>query len=179
MPVYLRALNEEIQKAVPRHLQGSPEQMLLLQRTYASKVFSDRDVYDNADIDTVRQAFHDWKVSLGLPTMDLPIRLKFCLLIDDGCLATLAFVTDQSASVETQAEFSAVRVIIIEEDHPQKDKHTELWPDSYPGWIAVSLAALVELYVALDRQKRLLDYYKKDEMYKGNGEWVPIRRPSL
>ncbi|KAJ9293825.1 hypothetical protein DTO271G3_7452 [Paecilomyces variotii] len=178
-PIYLRALNEEIQKAVPKHLQGSPEQMLLLQRTYSSKVFSDRNMYDNADIETVRQAFHDWKVSLGLPAMDLPIRLKFCLMIDDGCLATLAAVTDQASSVETQAEFGAVRIIIVEEEFPQKEKHGVSPPPEYPGWVAVSLAALVEVYCALDRDKSLSDYYRKNQLYKGNGEWVPIRKPSL
>ncbi|KAJ9199355.1 hypothetical protein DTO164E3_4667 [Paecilomyces variotii] len=178
-PIYLRALNEEIQRAVPKHLQGSPEQMLLLQRTYSSKVFSDKNMYDNADVETVRQAFHDWKVSLGLPAMDLPIRLKFCLMIDDGCLATLAAVTDQASSVETQAEFGAVRIIIVEEEYPQKEKQGASPPPEYPGWVAVSLAALVEVYSDLDRDKSLSDFYRKNQLYKGNGEWVPVRKPSL
>jgi hypothetical protein len=162
-PLFLRALNDEVRKGLPI-LDGTPDQRAMLERTYASKVFTSSVLYDSADQNTVREAFRDWKLSLALPRMNLPVRLKMCLMVDDACLADFTRVLDTSASVEGQSDFSDCRVIVIESLYPQET--TDFDGQSYPGWTTVTLSSLMEVYAGLQDQ-RLSAFYEGGRVFKG------------
>ncbi|KAL1962560.1 hypothetical protein VTN77DRAFT_9435 [Rasamsonia byssochlamydoides] len=168
-PLFLRALNDEVRKSLPI-LDGTPDQRAMLERTYASKVFTSSLLYANADQDTVREAFRDWKLSLDLPRMNLPVRLRMCLMVDDACLADFTRVLDTSASVEGQSDFSGCRIIAIESLYPQEQ--TDFSPGdnpSYRGWTTVTLSSLMEVYTGLQHQ-RLSAFYQDGRIFKGSEE---------
>ncbi|KAH1620398.1 hypothetical protein KXX16_001609 [Aspergillus fumigatus] len=147
IPIFLRALNEEIQKALSRCLSGSPEQIRLLETTYASKVFNSQEGYDGLDEETVRESFHDWKVALALPAIELPVRLRMCLMIDEGVLSRLTTTVDMSSMVEEDADYSSCPVKVIEENFPDVHRRdSKPTKDDYPGWTKVALSAIVEVY---------------------------------
>ncbi|KAH3067307.1 hypothetical protein KXV27_004258 [Aspergillus fumigatus] len=147
IPIFLRALNEEIHKALSRCLSGSPEQIRLLETTYASKVFNSQEGYDGLDEETVRESFHDWKVALALPAIELPVRLRMCLMIDEGVLSRLTTTVDMSSMVEEDADYSSCPVKVIEENFPDVHRRdSKPTKEDYPGWTKVALSAIVEVY---------------------------------
>ncbi|KAG2420948.1 hypothetical protein HFD88_000562 [Aspergillus terreus] len=127
LPLFLRALNEAIQTALHR-LPGTREEIHLLEKTYASKVFSAQDQYRDVGEDVIRQIFHDWKVSLALPSIELPVRLRLCLIVDDAVLASFAKQVDLAAKEGQDAHTSACPIKVLEENFP--DSHRR---DSNPA----------------------------------------------
>ncbi|KAL1983318.1 hypothetical protein VTN96DRAFT_10459 [Rasamsonia emersonii] len=168
-PLFLRALNDEVRKGLPI-LDGTPEQRAMLERTYASKVFTSSVLYADADQDTIREAFRDWKLSLSLPRMNLPVRLRMCLMVDDACLADFTRVLDTSASAEDQSDFSGCRIIAVESLYPQElSDFSQETDSSYPGWTTVTLSSLMEVYAGLQDQ-RLSAFYEAGRIFKGRDE---------
>ncbi|KAF7164460.1 hypothetical protein CNMCM5623_009007 [Aspergillus felis] len=183
IPIFLRALNEEIQKALSRCLPGSPEQIHLLETTYASKVFNSQEEYHGVDEETVQGAFHDWKVALALPAIELPVRLRMCLMIDDGVLSRLATTVDMSSMVEKDADYSSCPVKVIEENFPDLHRRdSKPTKEDYPGWTKVALSALVEVYDGLRRGRSLEDYHKSGQVYLDGcrmDRFISRKRPRL
>lgn len=172
MPLFLRGLNDQIREALPRDLPGNQKQMDMLERTYASKVFSDRDAYDNADERTIREAFRSWKISLALPSIELPARLRFCLVIDDASLSKLTTVRDDARLAEKEADVSSCPIKIIEENYPDAHRRSVNELLDYPGWTSIALSALVEVYDGLRQGKGLAEYHRQGRTYMGNSKWV-------
>ncbi|OJJ34886.1 hypothetical protein ASPWEDRAFT_171717 [Aspergillus wentii DTO 134E9] len=172
IPIFLRALNEEIRKALPRCLPGSPDQIRQLERTYSSKVFSSQETYHGVDEIIIREAFHDWKISLALTSSDLPVRLRMCLLVDDGVLSFLTGMLDSSTLVEKEPDFSKCPVKVIEENflalNHVDSNSTE---GKYLGWTTVTLSSLVEIYNGMQQGKCLADYHKEGRVYLGDNKW--------
>ncbi|EAW07287.1 uncharacterized protein ACLA_019920 [Aspergillus clavatus NRRL 1] len=172
MPVFLRALNEQVQSALPRSLPGSPEQLRSLERTYASKVFNSQEEYHGVDEETVREAFHDWKVALSLPSIELPVRLRMCLMIDDGVLSFLTKTVDMSSMVEQNADYASCPIKVVEENFPDLHRgFSNPVKGNYPGWTVVALSALVEIYDGLRQGRNLEEYHKPNKIYLGHGNW--------
>ncbi|GES62334.1 CUE domain protein [Aspergillus terreus] len=117
LPLFLRALNEAIQTALHR-LPGSREEIHLLEKTYASKVFSAQDQYQDVGEDVIRQIFHNWKVSLALPSIELPVRLRLCWIVDDAVLASFAKQVDLAAKEGHDAHTSGCPIKVLEENFP-------------------------------------------------------------
>lgn len=186
LPVFLRCLNNSVQQSLRRTLPGSDDEIQILTNTYYCKVFNSLDMYANMDEERVRQVFHDFKVSLGIPEIELPSRLRICLMLDDEALSHLKYVLDSSSMAETDADVGGCWVKVIEEnfpdsrigDHPLANPDTECVSDSvgedrgiYSGWTMVALDALVEVFDGLRQMKCLVDYHREEKVYLGEGKW--------
>lgn len=172
LPLFLRGLNDQIRGALPKVLPGNAKQVDMLERTYASKVFSDQGAYENADEQTIREAFRSWKVSLALPSIELPARLRFCLMIDDASLSSLMTAWDDARLAEKEADVSACPVKVIEENYPDARRQSVQDAWDYPGWTSIALSALVEVYDGLRQGKSLADYHRLGCTYTGNSQWA-------
>ncbi|OQE38632.1 hypothetical protein PENCOP_c008G07262 [Penicillium coprophilum] len=118
LPVFLRYLNNSVHRALRRTFTGSDEEIESLTTTYSSKVFSSPEIYAKLNEESIRQAFHDFKVSLGLPETELPSRLRICLMLDDEVLAHLKCVLDLSSMAEEDADVGGCWVKVVEENFP-------------------------------------------------------------
>lgn len=143
-------------------------------------------MYANMDVETVRQVFHDFKVSLGIPETELPSRLRICLMLDDEALSHLKQVLDLSSMVERDANVGGCWVKVVEENFPDSriGDHPLANPDmeyvsytvrehrgSYHGWTMVALDALVEVFDGLRQMKCLVEYHREGQVYLGEGKW--------
>ncbi|KGO74043.1 hypothetical protein PITC_097290 [Penicillium italicum] len=186
LPVFLRSLNNSVHRSLHRSLPGSDEEIQVLTNTYSSKIFNSLDIYANMDEETVRQVFHDFKVSLGIPEIELPSRLRICLMLDDEALSHLKGVLDSSSMDERDADVGGCWVKVVEEnfpdsrigDHPLANPGTECVSnsvrehrESYCGWTKVALDALVEVFDGLRQMKCLVDYHRDGQTYLGEGKW--------
>lgn len=179
--VFLRCLNDAVSRAIHRTLSGSSEQIRLLEKTYASKVLSDKGLYDGMSENGIRDSFHDFKVPLALPATDLPSRLRACLMVDDAVLSHLTGAVDMSAAAEERADIDRCWVKVIEENFPDARYDDKPYVEAgaggvddrgaYTGWTKVALSALVEVYDGLRQMKPLVDYHREGCIYLGNGEW--------
>ncbi|KAJ5154880.1 uncharacterized protein N7500_010319 [Penicillium coprophilum] len=189
LPVFLRYLNNSVHRALRRTFTGSDEEIETLTTTYSSKVFSSPEIYAKLNEESIRQAFHDFKVSLGLPETELPSRLRICLMLDDEALAHLKCVLDLSSMAEENADVGGCWVKVVEEnfpdsrmgDHPLAKHDMECAPDCveehrgrYHGWTRVALDALVEVFDGLRQMKWLVDYHREGNVYLGDGKWRSI-----
>ncbi|OJJ50054.1 hypothetical protein ASPZODRAFT_128650 [Penicilliopsis zonata CBS 506.65] len=170
-PIFLRQLNEEVRRSLPRTIPGSPSQMTMLERTYSSKVFTDQSAYENVDEAAIQEAFHDWKISLGLPSIKLPVRLNTCLMVDDGILARLTEVVNSSMLAEKDADVSSCPVKIVEENFPDLSKMDYCGNTDYQGWTTVAFSSLVEVYDGIGQGKCLADYHRPNLVYQGKDTW--------
>lgn len=155
----------------------------MLEKTYASKVFSAQDIYDGLDEDAVRDMFHDYKVGLAIPATELPSRLRACLMIDDGVLSYLTGVLDMSTAMEKDADIGRCWVKVIEENFPDARFGDQPYVASvdlkdevdgagdYRGWTMVALSALVEVFDGLRQMKCLVEYHREGRVYLGEGKW--------
>ncbi|KAK1146976.1 hypothetical protein N8T08_002304 [Aspergillus melleus] len=172
LPIFLRALNDETQQALPRCLSGTPKQIHLLETTYASKVFSIENSYEGADEATIRKAFRQWKIALALPSFELPVRLRICLIVDDVVLASLTKRMNAAVSEDKDRDFSRCPVKVVEENFPDKvRKNSNPAVGPYPGWTTVVLSSLVEVYNGLRHGNGLVEYHQPGRIYTGNGQW--------
>jgi hypothetical protein len=173
--LYLRGLNEEIRKSLPRVLQGSSEQLARLEQCYSSKVFSSQETLHGVDEGFVREAFHDWKVALSVPAIELPVRLRVCMLIDDAVLAAMTGIVDEASREAEDADMSRCPIKVIEENFPDLN-HPEsvsaAADEPYSGSTTVVLGALVEIYDGMRQGKSLVDYHKQGRVYLGDGKWT-------
>ncbi|KAF9887071.1 hypothetical protein FE257_010565 [Aspergillus nanangensis] len=172
LPVFLQALNESIQKEL-HSLPGTPEQIHQLEKTYASRVFNAGDLYSEAPEACIRDSFHDWKVSQALPSIELPVRLRACLVVDENSLSFLAEMRERATGSEREADYSRCPVKIVEENFPDKyRKDSTPMAGLYPGWTTVALSSLVEVYNGLRNQDKGLGWYHRPGcMYTGNEQW--------
>lgn len=190
LPVFLRCLNDAISRSLHRTLTGSEEQLRLLEKAYASKVFSAQDMYDSLDEAGVREAFHDYKVSLAFPATELPSRLRVCLMVDDGVLSHLRAILDISTMAGQNADLGRCWVKVIENNFPDSRFGDKPYVASldwskkvdgigehrgrYHGWTIVSLSALVEVFNGLRQMKCLVEYHREGRIYLGRGKWSAI-----
>lgn len=169
--LFLRSLNESIRKALPRTLPGSPDQLTRLEQCYSSKAFSSQETLHGLDESVIREMFHDWKVALALPRMELPIRLRICLLVDDGVLAKMTAVVDEASRRVDKADLDHCPVKVVEESFPDLN-HRDSLSEVYPGWTTVVLGALVEVYDGLRQGRELKEYHRQGRVYLGGGKWT-------
>ncbi|KAJ5312655.1 hypothetical protein PENANT_c007G06187 [Penicillium antarcticum] len=188
LPVLLRSLNDSVSQSLHRTMTGSEEEMRILTQTFASKIFSSRDMYADLDEDAVRQIFHDFKVSLTIPETELPSRLRVCLMIDDEVLSHLKGVLDMASLREGDAGVGRCWVKVIEENFPDSrlDDHPPVddvdtggisWcmknaRGRYRGWTMVALDALVEVFDGLRELRGLVEYHREGRAYLGEGKWT-------
>lgn len=175
LPVFLRALNDAIREGLHR-LPGTEKQIHVLEASYASRVFSLQEQYEGASEVEVREFFHNWKVSLSLPSIELPVRLRLCLVVDDRVIASFAEATHLATQQECAPDYSRCRVRIIEENFPdlyRRDSNPAV--GLYPGWTTVVLSALVEVYNGLRQGKGLVWYHRPGSVYTGNEIWEEDR----
>ncbi|RJE19507.1 hypothetical protein PHISCL_08149 [Aspergillus sclerotialis] len=170
---FLDALNNEIVNSISRTLPGSKEQERMIQRTYASKAFYDKALFDSLNEDAIRDSFHDWKVFLEIPTIELPTRLRICLLIDDSILARFREKVDLAMAVVKDADLSTCPIKVVEENFPDQINRDSVVNKSYsyPGWTSVVLRSLLEVFNGLSSGCRLEQYHRQGRTYLGNGEW--------
>ncbi|KAG0158442.1 hypothetical protein PDIDSM_5956 [Penicillium digitatum] len=179
LPVFLRCLNNSVHRSLRRTLPGSDEEIKFLTNTYSSKIFNSLDLYANVDEETVRQVFHDFKVSLGIPEIELPSRLRICLMLDDEALSHLKGVLDLSSMVENDADMGGCWVKVVEENSPDSrigdqplanfnmehaSESVRDHRESYCGWTMVALDALVEVFDGLRQMKCLVDYHREGQV---------------
>lgn len=170
--IFLKTLNSETKKALSRCLPGTPKQLHLLETTYASKLFSIEGSYDGAKETTIQQAFRQWKIALALPSFELPVRLRTCLIVDDGILASLAKRVEAATSEGKGGDYSRCPVKIVEENFPDKTRrNSNPAIGVYPGWTTVILSSLVEVYNGLRHGNGLVEYHQPGRIYTGNGQW--------
>lgn len=171
LKVFLRRLNDEVRKSLPKILPGSPEQMRLLERTYSSKVFSSEDMYDGVDEATIQQAFHDWKISLALPAIEVPVRLRVCLVVDDNSLANLTASLTSSTLENQDTDAAMCPVKVVEDNFPDLQRGDNCSRPDNQGWTTVTLSSLLEVYQGLHQGKCLADYHKPGSVYLGDNRW--------
>ncbi|RAL16746.1 putative CUE domain protein [Aspergillus homomorphus CBS 101889] len=157
LPLFLRALSTEVQAAIPRCLPGAPKQLQLLETSYACKVFSDETLYSGADINAIRRAFHDWKrADLALPMMELPARLRVCMVLDEGVFRALEEmreareregpVGDEEVKGAETESYASCPVVMVEENFPDRMRRdSNPAHGEYPGWTTVALSTVVEV----------------------------------
>ncbi|CAI7599157.1 unnamed protein product [Penicillium glandicola] len=182
LPVFLRHFNNCMIRALHRTLTASDEEAKILTTTYSSKVFNARDTYADMNEEAIRQVFHDFKVSLGIPETELPSRLRICLMIDDSVLSQFKRVLDLSSMVEGDADVGGCWVKVVEENFPDSrmsDRpianpnidYVKEHGGSYDGWTMIALEALGEVFDGLQQMKCLVDYHQEGQVYLGDGEW--------
>ncbi|RAH50183.1 uncharacterized protein BO95DRAFT_438521 [Aspergillus brunneoviolaceus CBS 621.78] len=192
LPVFLRALSYEVQAAIPRRLPGTRKQRHLLETSYACKVFSDETRYAGAEIGAVRRAFHDWKrADLELPLMELPARLRVCLVVDEEVLRALErMMTKEEDGVDTAEEarggptqdgsekgsgemsYGRCPVIMVEENFPDRRRRDSNPADGeYPGWTQVALSAVVEVLEGMRFGNGLSRFHRSGRIYLGESQW--------
>ncbi|PWY90078.1 hypothetical protein BO70DRAFT_359061 [Aspergillus heteromorphus CBS 117.55] len=171
--LFLRALNTEIQKAIPRCLPGARKHLRLLETTYSAKVFSIETQYSGADVEYIRGAFHNWKrADLSLPSIELPVRLRICLIVDNGVLQAVEEVKRRVAIEDDGDAYAGCPVILVEENFPDRRRRDSNPADhEYPGWTRVALSAVVEVMDGLRDASGLKRYHRPDMLYTGNGQW--------
>ncbi|KAJ5819186.1 hypothetical protein N7474_004777 [Penicillium riverlandense] len=184
--VFLRCLNDAISHSIARELPGSDKQLQVLKNTYSSKVFS-AEMYNGLDEDGVRNAFHDFKVSLAIPAIELPSRLRVCLMVDDMVLSHLKGELDRSSRAAKDADIDRCWVKLVEENFPDSrlgdqpyicevdvDGETDGAGDYrgvYRGWTMVALTALIEVFKSLGQMRHLQEYHREGRIYLGQGKW--------
>ncbi|KAJ5088638.1 hypothetical protein N7456_012254 [Penicillium angulare] len=186
LPNFLRCLNHAVSKSLGQTLTGSEEQLQLLIKTYSSKLFSSHENYADLDEDGVRQAFHDYKVTLSIPATDLPSRLRACLMVDDAVLSQLKAISDLCTTMSKDVDISRCWVKVVEENFPdlrlgerpyvvkaKEDKFDgeDSFRGSYQGWTIVGLPAIVEVFDGMRQMKNLVEYHREGRVYLGHGEW--------
>ena len=186
LPVFMRYLNHSVSRALRRTLTGSDEEIEILTETYSSKIFNSRDMFGNLNEEEIRQVFHDFKVSLAIPEIELPSRLRVCLMLDDAAFSHLKCVLDRSSKAERDADVGECWVKVVEENFPDSriDDHPLTTSDiegvsgyvrensgDYHGWTIVALNALVEIFDGLRQMKPLVEYHREGRVYLGEGKW--------
>lgn len=188
---FLRCLNDAISSSIRQTLSGSDEQLRRLEKTYTSKLFSVKAKYDGIDEDGVRNAFHNYKVSLEIPATDLPSRLRLCLMVDKQVLSQLTGTLNKAGKVRKNADMGRCWVKVVEENFPDDrfgdqpyiatmDTHHE--PDGtgggddegYDGWSMVALSALVEVFDGFRQGRCLIEYHCRGRVYQGGGKWSGV-----
>jgi hypothetical protein len=169
-------------------LTGSNDHIELLKRTYTSKLFSARDIYSDLDEDGVRDAFHEYKVSLAVPAAYLPSRLRVCLMVDHNVLSHLEDVLARSKNPGKDVGTDKCWVKVVEENFPDlrfgDDPYVAIGKEDnesdgvgehrgeYRGWTNVALSALVEVFDGLRQMKHLVEYHRESRVYLGEGKWT-------
>lgn len=190
LPSFLRCLNDAISKSIGQTLTGSEEQLQLLIKTYSSKLFSSSELYENLDEEGVRQAFHDYKVSLAIPATNLPSRLRACVMVDDAVLLHLKAISDVCSTMAKDMDVARCWVKVVEENFPDlrlgdrpyvaksnlhdKIDEGESFRGNYQGWTTVALSAIIEVFDGLRQMKNLVEYHREGRVYLGQGEWSSI-----
>ncbi|KAJ5757586.1 uncharacterized protein N7511_006280 [Penicillium nucicola] len=187
LPIFLRSLNDSVSQSLHRTMTGSDEEIRILAQTFASKVFSARDMYADLDEEGVRDVFHEFKVSLMIPETELPSRLRVCLMIDEAVLSHLKDVLDLATLQQKDAAVGRCWVKVVEENFPDSrlDDHPNVddvdtggisWcmknaRGRYHGWTMVALDALIEVFDGLRELRGLVEYHREGRAYLGCGKW--------
>jgi hypothetical protein len=187
LPIFLRCLNNAVRKSLGQTLTGSKEELDALIKSYSSKIFNAHESYNGLDENGVRRAFHDYKVSLTLPSMELPSRLRVCLMVDDQVLANLKVILELCSMCETSVDLGRCWVKIVEENFPDSRCWEETcrtqsgqiditgeYRGSYRGWTTVALPALLEVLDGLRQLKPLVEYHREGRVYLGKGKWSSL-----
>lgn len=111
--------------------------------------------------------FHDWKrVDLALPAVELPVRLRVCLVVDKGVLERFGRLMDGKGNG------GECPVIMVEENFPDiRRRDSNPADEGFPGWTWVALQAVVEVFDGLRGAGGLRKYYREREVYLGGGRW--------
>ncbi|OJJ74233.1 hypothetical protein ASPBRDRAFT_39347 [Aspergillus brasiliensis CBS 101740] len=167
---FLHSLNTEIHNAIPRVLPGNSSHIRLLESTYAAKVFSGEKLYGDKSVEEIRRIFHDWKrVELALPAVELPVRLRVCLVVDKGVLDRFQGTVDGEGS---EGGGGWCPVIMVEENFPDcRRKDSNPADEGFPGWTWVALRAVVEVFDGLRGAGGLRKYHREGKVYFGDGSW--------
>ncbi|KAJ5578625.1 uncharacterized protein N7459_007589 [Penicillium hispanicum] len=189
LQAFLRCLNDAVSRSLRQTLSGSEEQLHLLETTYASRVFSTKSRYDGINEEKVREAFHDYKVSLAIPAADLPSRLRVCLMVDKAVLSQFRGMLSKSGKLKKDADLGRSWVKLVEENFPdgrfgdrpyvatvERDESDGVGDyrnnrGEYHGWTMVALLALVEVLDGLRQMKYLVEYHREGRVYMGEGKW--------
>lgn len=187
LSIFLRCLNNAVSRSLRRLMTGSSEQLRLMEKAYASKVFSARRSYNGCSEEGVREAFRNFKASLAIPATELPSRLRVCLMVDEGVLSHMTSVIDVSAVPEKHADFDSCWVKVVEDNFPDarfgdrpyvtsevldEVDGTGDYRGAYHGWTMVALSALVEVFDGLRQMKYLVEYHREGRVYLGAGKWT-------
>ncbi|KAI3013243.1 hypothetical protein CBS147346_246 [Aspergillus niger] len=127
---FFQSLNAEIHDAIRRVLPGNSSQIRLLESSYAAKVFSGERLYGDKSVEEIRRVFHDWKrVDLALPAVELPVRLRVCLVVDKGVLERFGRLVDGKGNG------GECPVIMVEENFPDiRRRDSNPADEGFPGW---------------------------------------------
>lgn len=178
----LQCFNDAVRDSIHRNLTGSDDLYHRLETTYLSKVFNSEELYDGMDVDGVREAFRAFKLSLAVPTTDLPSRMRTCVMADEDVFAKSAKELDKYTISETSPDPTKVYVKMVEENFPD-DRYGEKTyitkpnsddqgaDDEYRGITTIALSALVEVFNGLRQGKFMVEYHRKDHAYIGEGKW--------
>ena len=184
--IFLRCLNNAVNRSLHRLMAGSSEQLRLMEKSYASKIFSARRTYNGCSEEGVREAFRNFKASLAIPATELPSRLRVCLMVDEGVLSHMKSVIDVSAVPEKHADIGSCWVKVVEDNFPDARFGDQPYVTSvgldevdgtgdyrgvYRGWTMVALSALVEVFDGLRQMKYLVEYHREGRVYLGEGKW--------
>lgn len=186
LSIFLRCLNNAVNKSLHRIMTGSTEQLHLLERTYTSKLFNAKHTYSGCSVEGVREAFRNFKASLAIPATQLPSRLRVCLMVDHEVLAHMTRMLSASAGPEKHADIGCCWVKMVEENFPDARFGDQPYVTSvefdevngvgdyrgvYRGWTMVALSALVEVFDGLRQMKYLVEYHREGRIYLGEGTW--------
>ncbi|PWY84201.1 hypothetical protein BO83DRAFT_413690 [Aspergillus eucalypticola CBS 122712] len=169
---FLQSLNTEIHHAIRRVLPGNPSQTRLLESSYAAKVFSGEKLYGDKSVEEIRRVFHDWKrVDLALPAVELPVRLRVCLVVDKGVLERFGRLVNGDGDEDGRGG-ECCPVIMVEENFPDiRRRDSNPADEGFPGWTWVALRAVVEVFDGLRGAGGLRKYHREGEVYLGDGRW--------
>jgi hypothetical protein len=122
-----------------------------IRERYENVVLEDRERYDSASMDSIREYFRQWVEGQGKWVGDDP-RFQICLVFDDAAVRALSDAPDPLPSNR-----SPPGVLIRVVDGKFVAEQCE--DPSYAGWIKVSPNALMRLYEYVDRSELLLTVY--------------------
>ena len=145
-------------------------------------MFKSRDLYDGIDVNSVREEFRAFKLSLALPTTGLPGRMRMCLMADEEVFSRSASTLEKHKRDGETPDPAKVWVKIVEENFPDERFEQQYYVanpnddgkgqnEGYEGVTMISLSSLVEVFDGLRQQKYLAEYHRKGKAYAGQGEW--------
>ncbi|KFX99345.1 hypothetical protein O988_03907 [Pseudogymnoascus sp. VKM F-3808] len=122
-----------------------------IRERYENVILEDRERYDGASMNSIREYFKQWVEEQGKDVGDSP-RFQICLVFDEVAVRALSDAPDPLPSSDAPPSV-LIRVV----DGKFVATHCE--DPSYAGWIKVSPNALMGLYGRVDQSELLLTVY--------------------
>lgn len=150
---YLAHMKHEVQQAADSSPSGASSSQQRQQQPASQNlewtVMDDRQRFENASLEAVRQDFAAWVTIQGgaIDDPSVPPRFSHCVYVDQKCLDTLVPFEDW-IRLDRHGPIQFLACILIDGQVPV-DEQAAVTGKGYPGWMYANVGSLPELYETL------------------------------